>query len=96
MTFALTDWMQYSMWVVLGMMGLNFLLGLYKGLMAGSMTSDMFTMYLKDMMYYVLPLFLMANMDASFDSSGWIMLTAYYVGAFGVVFKYFMDLKNKL
>ena len=43
----------------------------------------------------VLPLFMLSNMTV-FDNTGWIMETAYYVGAFGVVVKYVMDLKNKL
>ncbi|WP_219837360.1 hypothetical protein [Paenibacillus sp. R14(2021)] len=92
MTFALTDWMLYSMWVVLAAMGLNFLLGLYKALKAGMFSSDLITAYLKDLLLFVFPLFMLSNMTA-FDGTGWVMNTAYYVGALGVVLKYLMGSK---
>ncbi|NBD23318.1 hypothetical protein [Paenibacillus glycinis] len=95
MTFALTDWMLYSMWIVMGAMGLNFLLGLYKSLKSSTFSSELITAYLTDLLMLVLPLFMLSNMTV-FDNTGWIMETAYYVGAFGVVVKYVMDLKNKL
>ncbi|MBP3964146.1 hypothetical protein [Paenibacillus lignilyticus] len=95
MTFALTDWMLYSMWAVLGFMGLNFLMDMFKMMKSGTFSTDFVLGYLKDMVYYVLPLFMFANMQ-SLDHWGWMMLTAYYVGAFGVVFKYLMDLKGKM
>ncbi|SFI35048.1 hypothetical protein SAMN02799624_00520 [Paenibacillus sp. UNC496MF] len=95
MTFALTDWMLYSMWVVMGAMGLNFLVGLYQSLKDGAFSSDLITKYLSDLVMFVLPLFMLSNMTV-FDSTGWIMETAYYIGAFGVVVKYLMDLKGKL
>lgn len=95
MTFAFTDWMLYSMWVVLGAMGLNFLVGLYKSLAAGTLSGDLVTVYLKDLVMLVFPLFLLAGLT-SYDHTGWIMETAYYVGAVGVFYKYLMDLKGKL
>ncbi|QHW34661.1 hypothetical protein GZH47_30290 [Paenibacillus rhizovicinus] len=95
MTFAPTDWMLYSMWIVMGAMGLNFLLGLYQSLKASTFSSDLITNYLKDLVMLVLPMFMLANMTL-LDNTGWIMETAYYVAAFGVVVKYLMDLKNKL
>ncbi|MBM7563195.1 hypothetical protein [Paenibacillus sacheonensis] len=95
MTFALTDWMLYSMWVVLGAMGLNFLLGLYQSLKNSTFSSDLITKYLTDLLMLVFPLFLLAGMTV-FDKTDWIMETAYYIGAFGVVVKYLMDLKGKL
>lgn len=95
MTFALTDWMLYSMWIVLGAMGLNFLLGLYKSLKSSTFSSGLITTYLMDLVMLVLPLFMLSNMTV-FDNTGWIMETAYYIGAFGVVVKYVTDLKGKL
>ncbi|QHT61526.1 hypothetical protein GXP70_17170 [Paenibacillus lycopersici] len=95
MTVALTDWMLYSMWIVMGAMGLNFLLGLYKSLKASTFSSDLITTYLKDLVMLVLPMFMLAGFTV-LDHTGWIMETAYYIAAFGIVVKYVMDLKNKL
>lgn len=93
MTLTLTSWMLYSMLVVLGVMGLSFLFGLYKSLKAGSFSGDLILTYLKDMLYYVFPLFLISNM-MSLDPTGFVMLIAYYVGALGVVLKYLADFKK--
>lgn len=93
MTLALTGWMLYSMLVVLGVMGLSFLFGLYKSLKAGDFSSDLILTYLKDMLYYVFPLFLISNM-MSLDPTGFILLIAYYVGALGVVLKYLANFKK--
>lgn len=95
MTFMLTDWMLYAMYVVLGLMALDFLLGLYMSLKAGKFSSALILNYLKDLLYYVLPLFLLANLMA-LDSTGFLILTGYYIGAFGVALKYLYDLKNKM
>jgi hypothetical protein len=93
MTLALTGWMLYSMLVVLGFMGLSFLFGLYKSLKAGTFSSSLILTYLQDLLYYVFPLFLLANM-MSLDPTGWLLFLAYYIGAFGVVLKYLTDFKK--
>ncbi|MFD0696743.1 hypothetical protein ACFQZT_22010 [Paenibacillus sp. GCM10027628] len=93
MTLTLTGWMLYSMWVVLGLMGLSFLMGLYRSLKAGSFSSKLILGYLQDMLFYVFPLFLMANM-MSLDHTGWLLQIAYYIGALGVVLKYLEDFKK--
>ncbi|MCY9665167.1 hypothetical protein M5X11_09375 [Paenibacillus alginolyticus] len=93
MTLTLTGWMLYSMWVVLGLMGLSFLLGLYKALKAGSFSSALILTYLQDMLYYVFPLFLISNM-MSLDPTGFLLLVAYYIGALGLVLKYLAQLKK--
>ncbi|WP_409340736.1 hypothetical protein [Paenibacillus sp. MBLB4367] len=95
MTFTLTGWMLYAMWAVLGLMALDFLFGLYHSLKAGKLPSTLILGYLKDLLYYVLPLYLLANMQ-SLDSTGYLVLAGYYVGAFGVVLKYLYDMKGKL
>ncbi|GGA14047.1 hypothetical protein GCM10008018_68680 [Paenibacillus marchantiophytorum] len=93
MTLELTGLMLYSMWVVLGLMGLSFLVGLYHSLKAGTFSSSLILTYLQDLLFYVFPLFLLANMT-SLDPTGWILLIAYYVGALGVVLKYLASLKK--
>jgi hypothetical protein len=81
------------MWVVLGLMGLSFLLGLYKALKAGSFSSALILTYLQDMLFYVFPLFLISNM-MSLDPTGFLLLVAYYIGALGLVLKYLAQLKK--
>ncbi|UKS29787.1 hypothetical protein LOZ80_12980 [Paenibacillus sp. HWE-109] len=93
MTLELTGLMLYSMWVVLGLMGLSFLVGLYHSLKAGTFSSSLILAYLQDLLFYVFPLFLLANMT-SLDPTGWILLITYYVGALGVVLKYLASLKK--
>lgn len=93
MTFTLTGWMLYSMLAVLGFMGLSYLVGLYKSLKAGDFSSSLILTYLKDMLYYVFPLFLISNM-LSLDPTGFLLLIAYYVGALGVVLKYLASFKK--
>lgn len=94
MTFALTGWMLYSMWAVLGLMGLSFLMDLFRALKAGGFSHSLILSYLQDMVYYVLPLILLANMQ-SLDPTGWLLLLGYYIGALGVVLKYLFSLFRK-
>jgi hypothetical protein len=91
MTFALTGWMLYAMWAVLVLMGINFLVGIFRSFNVG----ELILSYLHDILHYVLPLFLLANMR-SLDPTGWLVLIAYYIGAIGVIIKYLTDIKNKL
>jgi len=95
MVASLTEWMLYAMWVILGLMGLNVLIGIVKALAHGKLDYNPILAALKDIVYYVLPLLLLAGfMDA--DQTGWIVLTFYYIGAVGVILKYLMDFKNKM
>jgi predicted lysophospholipase L1 biosynthesis ABC-type transport system permease subunit len=87
--------MEIAMWVVLGSMAVDFLIGLFKSLTGGKLSHEPVLGYLKDIVYYVLPLFLLAGISIM-DSTGWIVLAAYYVGAFAVFVKYVMDIKAKL
>ncbi|MBA2941205.1 hypothetical protein HZF08_23275 [Paenibacillus sp. CGMCC 1.16610] len=93
MTLALTGWMLYAMFVVLGLMGLSFLYSLYNALKAGSFSSDLFLSYLKDLLFYVFPLFMLSNMKA-LDPTGFLLLIGYYLGALGVALKYLGSFKK--
>lgn len=95
MTFTLSGLMLYAMWAVLGMMSLDLLVGLYRSLRAGSFSHMPLLGYLQDTLYYVLPLFVLVQL-MPLDPTGWIMLIAYYLGAFGVVVKYAGDIRNKI
>lgn len=95
MTTALTGWMLYSLWIVLGFMALDFLAGLYKSLRTATFSPSLILNYLQDTLYYVLPLLLLASLSM-LDSTGWLVSVGYYIGAFGLALKYLLALKNKL
>ncbi|MFC5530794.1 hypothetical protein [Cohnella yongneupensis] len=92
---TLTHWMEVALWIVLGAMAVDFLIGLIKSLTGGKISIEPILGYLKDIVGYVLPLLVLAAISA-LDSTGWIVLTGYYVGAFAVVVKYLMSIKEKL
>ncbi|MFC5650364.1 hypothetical protein ACFPYJ_14740 [Paenibacillus solisilvae] len=95
MTLMLTGWMLYSLWIVLGLMALDFLLGLYRSLRVGDFSPSLILDYLQGMLYYVLPLLLLANIS-TLDSTGWLVVIGYYVGALGIALKYLLAMKSKL
>lgn len=92
---SLTLWMEVALWVVMGSMAANVLVDLFKMVTGGKFSTDFVLGYLKDMMYYVLPLLLLAGLSLM-DVTGWIVLVGYYLGALAVLLKYLMDLKGKL
>lgn len=92
---TLTHWMEVAMWVVMGSMALDMVIGLFKSMSGGKLSLDLVLGYLKDMVYYVLPLFMLAGLSAM-DNTGWILLVGYYLGALAVVVKYLMDMKAKM
>ncbi|OCT13722.1 hypothetical protein A8709_19260 [Paenibacillus pectinilyticus] len=87
MALTLTGLMLYAMWLVLGVMGLSFVVDLVKSFASGTFSSTTITSYLKDLLYLVFPLFLLSNM-MPLDHSDYIIKIAYYIGALGVVYKY--------
>ncbi len=91
----LTGWMLYSLWIVLGLMALDFLVGLFRSLRVGDFSPALIVGYLQDIVYYVFPLLLLASIS-TLDTTGWIVLTGYYIGALGVALKYVLGLKGKL
>lgn len=95
MISTLTYWMEVALWCVLGSMAVDFLIGLFKMMTGGKFSHDLVLHYLKDIVYYVLPLLVLAGIS-HMDSTGWIVLVGYYVGAIAVIFKYLMDIKAKL
>nr|WP_255570794.1 hypothetical protein [Cohnella sp. CFH 77786] len=76
-------------------MAADFLLGLYKALTGGKLSHELVLGYLKDIVYYVLPLLLLAGISVM-DATGWIVLVGYYLGALAVIVKYLSDIKAKL
>ncbi|RKP47938.1 hypothetical protein D7Z26_22280 [Cohnella endophytica] len=92
---TLTHWMEIAMWIVLGSMAVDFLVGAFKSLTGGNLSYEPVLGYLKDILHYVLPLIVLAGISVM-DSTGWIVQAGYYVGAFAVVVKYLAAIKSKL
>jgi len=86
--------MLYTMWAVLGLMGLDFLIGLVRSLVTRSFSPEMVLDYLKDVLYYVLPLIIIATM-MPMDPTGWLLLIFYYIGGLAIVWHYLISIKNK-
>ncbi|MDQ0339172.1 hypothetical protein J2S00_001958 [Caldalkalibacillus uzonensis] len=95
MSFALSGWMLYMMWAVLGVIGLNLLAGIYQAFKSDSFSFSVLPNFLRNFLLFVLPLLLLANM-APLDPTGWLVKGGYLVGAVGVIIKYLIDVKNKL
>lgn len=91
MDFSFGSWMLYTMWAVFGLMLINLLLGLVISFWKGSFSPNLILDYLKDFLYYVLPLNIMISMF-SIDPTGWVLKVFYFIGGIGIVLKYLMDL----
>lgn len=94
MSFALTGFMLYAMWAVLGVMLIDFAAASYRALKNSSFSSALIVDYLKALLYNVFPLFLLSNM-LPLDPTGWILLIAYYVGGLAVFLNYLSAIKSK-
>lgn len=97
MVGSLTHWMEVALWVVLGSMAVDFLVGFFRSLQGNKLVNanEAVLVYLREIVVYVLPLFMLAGI-ASMDETGWIVKAAYYIGALAVVIKYLKDIKAKL
>ncbi|CAM3909063.1 hypothetical protein COLU111180_13810 [Cohnella lubricantis] len=94
MLASLTYWMEVALWVVLGAMAADFLAGLFRMLTNSSLSFEPVLGYLRDILYYIVPLLVLASL-ATMDTTGWIVLVGYYIGALAVFFKYLRDLRAK-
>lgn len=89
MTFTLTGWMLYTMWAVLGLMWLDFLISFVRSLLSGSFNLLLVLNYLKDMLYYVFPLFLIIALSV-LDPLGWLLSVIFAIASLGIIFHYLM------
>jgi len=91
---SLTHWMEVALWVVLGAMAADFLVGLFKSLKGGNLTVEPVLGYLRDIVRYIVPLLVLAAI-AVFDQTGWIVKVGYYIGALALLVKYLQDIRAK-
>ncbi|WP_245592181.1 hypothetical protein [Ectobacillus panaciterrae] len=82
------------MWAILGLMLLDFLIGLVRSLVTKSFSLKMVLDYLKDVLYYVFPLLVVVTL-MPLDPTGWILLIFYYIGGLAVIWNYLIEIKNK-
>ncbi|RCW50242.1 hypothetical protein [Paenibacillus prosopidis] len=93
MTFTLTDWMIYTMWAIFGLMIIDFIISFAKSFWEGTFNTT-FLDYLKDILFYVLPLNVIISM-IPIDPTGWILVSVYFVGGISVILKYVLDIKKR-
>jgi hypothetical protein len=94
MSFTLSDWLVYTLWAVFGLMIIDFLIGFIKSFWKGSFTLTFVLDYLKDVLYYVVPLYIIATIS-SIDPTGWILNIFYFSGGIAVSLKYLLDIFKK-
>ncbi|MGN7470627.1 hypothetical protein [Brevibacillus sp. SAFN-007a] len=91
MGFTVADWMIYTMWAVFGFLLIDFLIVLFRSFWAGTFHPAFVLGYLKDILYYVLPLNIIVSMTA-IDPTGWILVVWYFIGGLAVIAKYLLDI----
>ncbi len=94
MSFALAGWMLYAMWGVLGVMGIDFLASVFRSLKRSSFSTALVLDYLRDLLNYVFPLFIVVNL-IPLDPTGWILLIGYYLASLAVFLRYVFAIKDK-
>lgn len=95
MEFTAASMAVYMMMAVFGLMIIDFLLAFFKSFWMGAFSPSIVLDYLKDIVYYVLPLNILVSM-MSIDPTGWILLIFYYIGGLAVIIKYAMDIVGKI
>lgn len=83
--------MVYTLWGVFGFMLLDFLISFVKSFWEGSFRPALVLGYMKDILYYVLPLNVLLSM-ISFDPTGWIAVIFYFICGLAVMVKYVLDI----
>lgn len=95
MSFTLTGWMLYAMWGVIAMMGIRLVVGIYQSLTARNFPTTPILNFLQSFVFYVFPLYLIANM-MPLDPTGVLFSIAYYVGAVGAIAKSITDIGENI
>jgi hypothetical protein len=95
MSFVLSGFMLYTMWVVLALIAIDLLVTIYTSFQNNSFSLSLLSNFLSGILNYVFPLFIVVNL-MPLDPTGWLIKIAYYVGAIGVIFRYLVDIKNRM
>lgn len=95
MAFTLMNWFIYSLLAVFGIMIIDFLFTFFKSFWAGTFSPTIVLDYLKDIVYYILPLNIIISM-MSIDPTGWVLVIFYFIGAIAVILKYLLNIKGHI
>lgn len=94
MGYSLADWMIYTVWAIFALMIVDFLVVLFRSFWQGSFNPGFVLGYLKDILYYILPLNMLISMS-SIDPTGYALVTFFFIGGIAVVLKYILDIKKR-
>jgi hypothetical protein len=95
MGFSLSDWYIYTLLAVFGLMILDFIIAFIKTFWKGSFNFTFIVEYLKDVLYYVVPLYFIVILS-KIDPTGWVLNIFYFILGIAVCFKYLLDIFKKL
>lgn len=88
------DWILYTMRGVFAFMLLDFAIAFARSFWTGSFKTT-FLGYLKDILYYVLPLNFLLSM-VPIDPTDWTLITVYFIGGASVMIKYITDIVKRI
>jgi hypothetical protein len=94
MTFTLSDWMIYTLLAIFGLMIIDFLIAFFRSFWEGNFDPTFVLGYLKDVLYYVLPLNIILSM-IPIDPTRLILVIFYFVCGIAIILKYLLDIKRK-
>ncbi|SDW18674.1 hypothetical protein [Paenibacillus sp. CF384] len=90
MTFTLAAWVTYTMWAIFALMIIDFVIAFSKSFWKGTFDTT-FLGYLKDIVFYVLPLNFLLSM-VSIDPTTYTLIVLFFIGGVSVIYKYVMDI----
>lgn len=90
----MTDWMLYTLWAVLGLMLVDFIIGLFRSIVTKAFTPKIGLDTLKYILYYVFPLVFITSL-IPIDPSGWILMVFYYITGLFVIWHYLVSIFTK-
>jgi hypothetical protein len=94
MGFTLSDWLIYTLLAVFGLMIIDFLIAFFKSFWKGSFNLTLIVDYLKDVLYYIVPLYFIVTLSP-IDPTGWVLTIFYFILSLAVSLKYLIDIFKK-
>lgn len=86
--------MLYTIWAVLGLMLVDFLIGAFRLLVTKSFTHKLVLGYLSALLQHVFPLLIILTLTP-IDPTGWILQVFYYLSGLAIIWHYLVDIVNK-
>lgn len=87
-------WVLYTMWAVLGLMLLDFLIGLIRSIVTKSFSLQWVLGYFKNVLYHVFPLLIIISL-IPIDPTGWILFIFYLIGGLALIIHYLIEIGHK-